>query len=84
MMIIYINYNSNLASGSSRESRFSQSVEMMLSYLLGYFLKISFITTTASWTTYVTYSQKRVSTEKNSVDITPHVNAQSSQTFTIV
>ncbi len=42
------NYNSNLASGSSRESRFSQSVEMMLSYLLGYFLKMSFITTTAS------------------------------------
>ena len=31
----------NRASGSSRVSRFSQSVEMMLSYLFGYFLKIS-------------------------------------------
>ena len=30
-----------LASGSSRVSRFSHSVAMMLSYLLGYFLKIS-------------------------------------------
>ena len=31
----------NLASGSSRESRFSQRVEMMLSYWLGYLRKIS-------------------------------------------
>ena len=31
----------NRASGSSRVSRFSQRVEMMLSYLFGYFLKIS-------------------------------------------
>lgn len=31
----------NLASGSSRVSKFSQRVEIILSYLLGYFLKIS-------------------------------------------
>jgi len=39
------------ASGSSRVSRFSQSVAMMDSYLLGYFLKMSLMTTTASCTT---------------------------------
>ncbi len=33
--------DTNLASGSSSVSRFSHSVEMMLSYLFGYFLKIS-------------------------------------------
>ena len=40
-----------LASGSSRVSRFSHRVEMMLSYLFGYFLKMSLMTMTASWTT---------------------------------
>mmetsp|Transcript_31161 Transcript_31161/g.87771 ORF Transcript_31161/g.87771 Transcript_31161/m.87771 type:complete len:353 (-) Transcript_31161:1341-2399(-) len=40
-----------LASGSSRLSRFSQRSEMMISYLPGYFLKMSLITTIASWTT---------------------------------
>jgi len=39
MQILY----ANLASGSSRVSRFSQSVDMMLSYLFGYFRKISYI-----------------------------------------
>jgi len=33
--------DANLASGSSRVSRFSQSVDMILSYLFGYFRKIS-------------------------------------------
>ena len=32
----------DLASGSSRESRFSQRVEMMLSYWLGYLRKMSY------------------------------------------
>ena len=40
-----------LASGSSRVSRFSHNVAMMLSYLLGYFRNMSLITTTASCTT---------------------------------
>jgi len=31
-----------LASGSSKESRFSHKVEIMLSYLFGYFLNISY------------------------------------------
>ena len=37
-----------LASGSSRESRFSHSVDMILSYLFGYLRKMSFKTTIAS------------------------------------
>ena len=40
-----------LASGSSRVSRFSQSVAMMLSYLFGYFRNMSLMTTTASYST---------------------------------
>ena len=40
-----------LASGSSKVSRFSHRVEMMLSYLLGYLRKMSLITTMASCTT---------------------------------
>ena len=37
-----------MASGSSKVSRFSHSVAMMLWYLLGYLRNISLITTTAS------------------------------------
>ena len=38
-----------LASGSSRVSKFSHRVAMMLSYLLGYFRNMSLMTTTASY-----------------------------------
>ena len=40
------------ASGSSKLLRFSQISPSNPSYLLGYFLKISLMTITASWTTY--------------------------------
>jgi hypothetical protein len=43
------------ASGSSSESKFSHSVEMMDSYWLGYFRKILRITTVASCTMYDTF-----------------------------
>ena len=35
-------FKTNLASGSSKVSRFSHSVDIILSYLFGYFLKISY------------------------------------------
>lgn len=38
----------NLASGSSKVSRFSQRVAMMDSYLFGYLRKMSLMTTMAS------------------------------------
>jgi len=44
------NFNpAHLASGSSRVSRFSQRVAMIDSYLFGYFLKMSLMTTIASY-----------------------------------
>jgi hypothetical protein len=46
-----ISFTPYLASGSSRVSKFSQSVEIILSYLLGYLRNISLITTMASCTT---------------------------------
>lgn len=50
-LLICIHKDAYLASGSSNVSKFSQRVDIILSYLLGYFLKMSFITTIASWTT---------------------------------
>jgi len=41
--------DTNLASGSSRVSRFSQSVDMILSYLFGYFRKISYTINQTDW-----------------------------------
>ena len=50
-----------LDSGSSRASRFSQSVGMIPSYLPGYRRKTSLMTIMASWTTYVTFVSMRSS-----------------------
>lgn len=44
-----------LASGSSRDFKFSHISANSPSYLFGYFRKISLITMTDYWTTYVTF-----------------------------